>query len=122
MIDLIFAMAFDPVWRRDTAIAVLVLLVLSAVLVRSTNSVGQGERRRRARLAFLAFLAGPLLAASIAGLSHAFTRIHPLDVGHHYSSIIAIGIIAGCILGLFFALTSLLCSNSPESSPRNPNP
>jgi hypothetical protein len=118
MIGPIFAM-FGPEWERDTAIAILILLALAAVFVRVTSTGGKEERSRRLRFALLAFLGCPLIAASIAGLIQGFTRVHPLDVGHLYSSHIGIGFIAGSILGLFFAWTSLLCSNRPESSPRN---
>ncbi len=122
MIGPVFVMLFSPEWRRDTAIAVLILLTLTAFFVRATSSGDQAERGRRVWFALMAFLGGPLLGALFAGLVHAFGHVHPQDVGHVYSSHIGIGAIAGSILGLFFAITSLLSSNGPDSSPRKLNP
>jgi hypothetical protein len=116
------AMASDPRWQRETAIAVLILLTLAAAFLRATSAGGKREGARRGRFALLAFFGSPLIGASIAGLIHALGHVHPMDVEHLYSAHIGIGVVAGSILGLFFALTSLLSSDGPESSPRNPNP
>lgn len=120
MIDPLFAMTpWDPV--PPFIGTCLIAFVIADCFVRATAS-RKGERSRRAKLAVLAVLGGPTVGALLAGMVHAFGHVHPLDVGHTYSSFIGVGVFAGLAAGLVFATTALLSSNGPEKSPRNPNP
>jgi hypothetical protein len=93
----------------------LFVLLIAWLLVTATRTRGKlSEQSRRAGLALLAILCGPLVGAALAWLVHTWGDVHPLDVGYTYVVFTVIGSIAGLLGGLVFGITGLLSLREVE--------
>jgi hypothetical protein len=92
-------------------IGFLLVLLIAALFLTATRTRWQrSEQNRRAGLGLMAIICGPLVGASLAGVSVALGNVHPADVAHSYAVFSVIGGIAGLLGGIAFCITGLLVS------------
>jgi hypothetical protein len=96
-------------------IGFLFVLLIAWFLVTATRTRGNlGEQNRRAGLALLTILCGPLVGAALAWLFHTRGDVHPPDVGETYVVFTVIGGVAGLLGGVVFGITGLLSFRDAE--------
>ena len=120
MVAPLFAM---PPPQAFTAMRVGIVLVLLTIgiFVKVTASKKRGphsERNRRAGLGLLAIICGPLAGAGLAALKHAFGDVHPRDITFTYYMFMLIGGLAGFIIGMVLAVTSVFSPNDRPGEKR----
>jgi uncharacterized protein YqgC (DUF456 family) len=95
------------------------LLLFVGLFVWATTRKDRGaksEQDRRAGLGIAALLCGPLIGALLAGLAQALGGIHPMDVAYTYVVFIIVGSIAGFMVGIAFAVTSVFSPRDARSN------
>jgi hypothetical protein len=116
MVATLFAMP-PPVVLLVWPIGFVLCLLIAGLFVNATRTRGKRrEQDRRAGLGFMAILCGPPVGAILAWLCNTLGDVHPADVAHTYSLLIAIGSFAGFLAGLAFGITGLIC---PRDSSRS---